>query len=176
MTLEHLHSDNALFNQVDELVTVSSAVEDTYKKLVSMGFVDLNEDIWMNNLNFYSSIPGVSYKKSVGLFVCQRDILHMYKIQYVTKCLIRNKTLSMLSHKLDIPETYEKIYRLGININNMNFFTYKIYNNDDVAFNSYILEPTIKHYMKRDNKCLYIKNINDFFKYVEMFKYDKYLI
>ena len=172
MTLEHLHSNNTLFNQVDELATVSFTVEDTYKKLVSMGFVDLNEDIWMNNLNFYSSITVDSYKKSVGLFVCQRNILHMYKIQYVTNCLIRNKTLSMLSHKLDIPETYEKIYRLGININNMNFFTCMIYNNDDVKFNNYY----ILDYIKRDNKCLYIKNINDFFKYVEIFKYDKYLI
>lgn len=176
MTLEHLHSSNTPFNQIDEVVTVSFTVEDTYKKLVSMGFVDLNEDIWMNNLNFYSSIPGVNYKKSAGLFVCQRNILHMYKIQYVTNCLIRNKTLSMLSHKLDIPDSYEKVYRLGININNMNFFTYKIYNADSSTFKTCI-GSTIDWYKKKEaNNYLYVEDIEDFFKYVKMFKYDKNLI
>ena len=176
MTLEHLHSNNTLFNQVVKLVTVSSTVEDTYKKLVSMGFVDLNEDIWMNNLNFYSSIPGVSYKKSVGLFVCQIDILHMYKIQYVPNCLIRNKTSSMLSHRLDIPENYEKIYRLGININNMNFFTYKIYNADSSTFKMCI-SSTIDWYKKKVvNNCLYLEDIEEFFRYLELIKFDKNLI
>ena len=176
MTLEHLHSNNTPFNQVDKLVTVSSDSEDTYKKLVSMGFVDLNEDIWMDDSNFYSSIPGVSYKKSVGLFVCQRDILHMYRIQYVTNCLIRNKISSMLSHKLDIPQTYEKIYRLGININNMNFFTYKIYNVDSSIFKMCI-DSEIDWYKKKEAKnCLYVEDIEEFFRYVEIFKYDKNLI
>ena len=176
MTLEHLHNNNILFNQVNKLVTMSSSVEDTYKKLVSMGFVDLNEDIWMNNLNFCPSIPGVSYKKSAGLFVCQRDILHMYKIQYVTNCLIRNKTSSMLSHRLDIPENYEKIYRLGININNMNFFTYKIYNADSSTFKMCI-NSTIDWYKKKGvNNCLYVEDIEEFFRYLELIKFDKNLI
>ena len=176
MTLEHLHSNNNLFNQIDNLVTVSFTVEDTYKKLASMGFVDVNEDIWMNKITFYSSIPGVNYKKSAGLFVCQRNILHMYKLQYVTNCLIRNKTLSMLSHKLDIPDSYEKIYKLGININNMNFFTYKIYNADSSTFKTCI-GNTIDWYKKKEaTNCLYVEDIEEFFRYVELIKFDKNLV
>ena len=176
MTLEHLHSNNNLFNQIDKLVTVSFTVEDTYKKLVTMGFVDVNEDIWMNNINFYSSIPGVNYKKSAGLFVCYTDILHTYKIKYATEFLIKNKPLSLLSRKVDIPESYEKVYRLGININNMNFFTYKIYNVDSSTFKTCIGNPIEKKKKKEANNCLYIEDIEEFFRYVEVIKFDKNLI
>lgn len=176
MTLEYLHNSNGLFNQVNKLVVLSFDIENTYKKLVSMEFVDLNEDVFMNNLNFFPSIPGVRYKHSAGLFVCYTDILHNYKIKYATEILIKNRPLSLLSSKLDIPDSYEKVYRLGININNMNFFRYKIYNVDNSTFELSISNIIDWYKRKEANNYLYVEDIEDFFKYVKMFKYDKNLI
>lgn len=176
MTLEHLHNNNTLFKQVNNLVVLSFNIEDTYKKLVSMEFVDLDEYMFMNNLNFCPSIPGVRYKHSAGLFVCYTNILYIYKIKYVTEILTKNRQLSLLSDSLDMPDSYEKVYRLGININNMNFFRYKIYNADSSTFKMCV-DSSIDWYKKKEaNNCLYVEDIEEFFRYVEVIKFDKNLI
>lgn len=176
MTLEHLHSNKNLFNGVCNISTMTFDVVKTYDRLISMEFVD-HVDISMLTNPFYRN--RIKDTHQCGLFTCSINSLYTYKIKHISKYRIKDVPVLVSSDKdLEIaflPSSYQRAYYMtGIGPDVMNSFIYKIYDNDATPIT---VEQIVEwHKNIQTTHHLYIENLKDFFKYVEMFKYDNNMI
>ena len=173
MTLEHLHSNKNLFNGVCNISTMTFDVVKTYDKLISMEFADYDNSGMLLN-PFYRNMIKATH---CALFTCCTNHLHTYKIKHISESRIKDIPVLVSSDKeiAVLSSSYEKAYYMtGIGPGCMNSFMYRLYDIDATPIS---VEQIVKLY--KDNRSLhslYIENLKDFFKYVEMFKYDKNII
>lgn len=146
----------------------------TYDRLISMEFVD-HVGISMLTNPYYRNIIKDT---QCGLFTCSINSLYTYKIKHISECRIKDVSVLVASDDKEIAflsSSYQRAYYItGIGPGSMNSFMYRLYDIDATPIS---VEQIVKLY--KDNRSLhslYIENLKDFFKYVEMFKYDKNMI
>lgn len=176
MTLEHLHSNKNLFNGVCNISTMTFDIVKTYDRLISMDFADYTNTGMITN-QFYQNM--IKDTHQCGFFTCSINSLYPYKFKHISEYRIKDVPVLVSSLKdLEIaflPSSYQRAYYMtGIGPDVMNSFTYKIY---DIDARPITVERILEYYKHiQRTHYLYTENLNDFFKYVEMFKYDKNMI